>query len=324
MPVKKHAIVVLPGVRNIADFSQVLPRHRRWLARSKVSRAAPGEILSQVLGILGAPAPPEGFGALRLRAQTGIVPEGWVAAADPVFLEARLNHVVLHTFDEGELSDEEVAGAFAHLQENLGGGEADFSSVGKFGYVHRRHPMEVARASPAVAQGDFPESFMPAGEQAAAHDRLQSEIQMCLYDSPTNRRRATAGRPPVTSLWMWGGGSVPALPEMPLPPLYADDPLFRGYWLAASAAAAEWTGALESCLARSPEGFVAVVPGSADGEGGDAIDTHLAILRRMLRRGRLQTVTLLDGHGSRVDIDRWAYLRLWRRTFTLPGKNNGG
>jgi hypothetical protein len=323
MPVKKHAIVVLPPADRDGTFPPVPLRHQRWLARSRMA-SAPGEILSRILSILAAPEPSEGLGALRLWGQTGAPPGGWVAAADPVFLEARLNHVVLHGADEVELDDAEVANIFTHLQENMAeNGDEAFSSVGKFGYVHRRQPMEVALASPAVAQGDFPEDFLPAGEQAKAHNRLQSEVQMCLHDSAVNQRRACAGKAPITALWMWGGGIAPVLPGMPLPPLYAHDPLCRGYWLAASAAVADWTGDLESCLTRSPEGFVAVLPPAAAGSA-EQIDVHLAFLRRMLRRGRLRAVTLLIGRGLQVNIGRWDALRLWRREFTLPGEESGG
>ena len=320
MPLKKQAILVLPPAHE-GESARVPLRHRRWLARSRVS-FAPGEMLLQLLSILAAPTPPEGLGALRLWGQTGTPPEGWVAAADPVYLEARLNHVVLHKLDEADLDAAEVAGIFAHLQQNLAeDGDEGFSSVGKFGYIHRRRPMEVAQASPAVAQGNFPEDFLPTGEQAKAHDRLQGEVQMCLYESAVNQRRAIAGKPPVTALWMWGGGIAPAVPRMPLPPLFASDPLCRGYWLAASAAVADWTGDLESCLVRSPDGFVAVMPVAAGAENVEQIDAHLAFLRRMLRRGRLRAVTLLIGGGLRVDMGRFDALRLWRRNFR---ENNRG
>jgi hypothetical protein len=313
MPLKKHAILVLPSAAHEGESARVPLRHRRWLARSRVSYAS-GEMLSQILSILAAPTPPEGLGALRLLGQTGTPPVGWVAAADPVFLEARLNHVVLHELDEADLDDADVAGIFAHLQENLAeDGEEGFSSIGKFGYLHRRRPMDVAQASPALAQGSFPEDFLPTGEQAKAHDRLQSEVQMCLYESAVNQRRAIAGKPPVSTLWMWGGGIAPALPRMPLPPLYASEPLCRGYWLAASATVADWTADLESCLTRSPDGFVAVSPVAAAAENAEQIDVHLAFLRRMLRRGRLRAVTLLIGGGLRVDMGRFDALRLWRR-----------
>src|SRR5690606_32150356 len=323
MPSRTHVIVVLPVAGSGGEFPPVPLRHQRWLARSRASDAR-GEVLSQILSILSLPQPPEGLGALRLWGQTGAPPDGWIAAADPVFLEARLNHLVLHRLDEAELDEAEVASLFAHLQQHLAeNGDEGFSSVGKVGYVHRRHAMEVARASPAVAEGSFPEDFLPDGERSRAHDRLQGEVQMCLYESAVNQRRTLEGKPPVTGLWMWGGGVAPAVPKRPLPPLFADEPLCRGYWLAASAAVAGWTGDLEACLARSPDGFVAVLPASAVAGSPDRIDAHLDFLRRMLRRGRLRAVTLL-GQGFRVDIGRWDALRLWRRKFTMRGEEHGG
>jgi len=323
MPLKKHAIVALPLAGRDGDLPPFPLRRQRWLARSQVSNAR-GEILSQVLSILALPTPKEGFGALRLWGQTGAPPDGWVAAADPVFLEARLNHVVLHRLDEASVDDAEVASLFAHLRQHLAeNGDEGFSSIGKLGYVHRRHPMEVAQASPAVAEGNHPEDFLPTGDRSKTHARLQSEVQMCLHESVVNQRRAVAGKPPVTGLWMWGGGVAPALPKVPLPPLFADEPLCRGYWHASSAAVADWAGDLEACLASSPDGFVAVLPASA-ADNGNAIDAHLESLRRMLRRGRLRAVTLLPGRGFRLDIRRWDALRLWRRKFTLPGEEHGG
>lgn len=284
-----------------------------------MSRSAAGELLSQVLSILDVPAPSEGFGALRLWGQTGTRPGSWVAAADPVYLEARLDHLVLHRFDDAELGESEIADLFDHLQENLAAdGDEGFLSKGRFGYIHRTHPMEVAGASPELAQGSSPEEFLPSGRQAKAHDRLQSEVQMSLFGSAVNERRANAGKPPVSGLWMWGGGIAPTVGRMPLPPLYANDPLLRGYWLAASAAVADWTGNLESCLERSPEGFVAALPTSVTGGNAEPIDPQLAFLRRMLRRGRLRAVTLVTGGGLRVEVDRWSPLRLWRRELILP------
>lgn len=323
MPSKKHAIVVLPPAGRGGELPPFPPPRHRWLARSRVSNAR-GEILSQVLSVLALPTPTEGFGALRLWGQTGAPPDGWVAAADPVFFEARLNHVALHRLDEAEVDAAEVASLFAHLQEHLAENGAGFSSIGKLGYVHRRHPMEVARASPAVAEGNFPEDFLPTGDRSQTHDRLQSEVQMCLFESVVNQRRAMAGKPPISGLWMWGGGVVPSLPKAPLPPLFADEPLCRGYWLASSAAVADWAGDLEACLAHSPDGFVAVLPASAAADHDDGIDAHLESLHRMLRRGRLRAVTLLPGRGLRVDTGRWDALRLWRRKLTLPGEEHGG
>lgn len=38
---------------------------------------------------------------------------------------------------------------------------------------------------------------------------LLSEVQVVLHNHPWNARRIAAGRPPVNSLWFWGGGVLP-------------------------------------------------------------------------------------------------------------------
>lgn len=308
---RKHAVVVLPPA-NVGGAAQIPLQHRRWLGRSRIIRSAPDELLLQVLSVLSVAAPATSFGALRLWGQTATRPEGWVAAADPVFLEPMLDHLVLHALHEEELGEGEVAEIFDYLQNSLAAdGEHAFMSVGNVGYLRGARPMPTARASPAAAQGGSPESFFPRGNGATAHDRLQSEVQMCLHQSEVNERRAMSGKRPVNGLWMWGGGAAPLPSKKSLPPLYADDPLFRGYWSSVSAAIAGWPRDLEECLEASPAGFVAVLP-EASGTASE-MSTHLGVLRRMLQRGRLRAVTLIPGRGLRVEINRWDRLRLWRR-----------
>jgi hypothetical protein len=313
---KAHALVVLPWGSNGMSV-----QHRRWLARGKLLRSAHGERLLQALSALGARPPPEALGALRLWGQTGQQPTGWIAAADPVSFEARLDHLVLHALPE--LSAREVGEIFTYLQESLAAPDSVlFISIGALGYVRRNRPRAVASASPEVARGSSPEAFLPSGGAAGPHDRLQGEVQMCLYEAVINQRRAQAGMPPVNALWLWGGGvAQPSLSRsspMSLPVLFADDPLFKGYWRSVPAAVAGWPGDLDACLKASPQGFVAVPPGGKQPDGAAAIDTHLSVLRRMLQRGRLRAVTVLFADGLRADRGCWDTLRLWRRGAPFP------
>jgi hypothetical protein len=51
---------------------------------------------------------------------------------------------------------------------------------------------------------------LPAGRAAGTWRRWQSEIQMLLHEHPVNVERERAGRSPVNSVWLWGGGVRPA------------------------------------------------------------------------------------------------------------------
>ncbi|MEX2496988.1 MAG: hypothetical protein WD448_12915 [Woeseia sp.] len=304
---ESQALVVLPAAQR-TDLSE-----RRWLARSRLSRAeAPEESLLQVLRLLKLPAPEDGLAALRLWGQLERRPEDWIAAADPVYLQAGLRQLFLHALPLGELPRQDVTQTFAHLQNTLGAGDGrpSFFSVGSFGYLRGGEPMPTASASPSVAAGGAPAEFMPRGEDARAHDQLQGEVQLCLHESRINERREQAGLRPINALWFWGGGSAAPSRPMALPPLYADDPLFRGYWASRGAKVSGWPWDLDRLAEESPQGFVAVVPVTGADE---PLATALKTLRQLLDRGSIKKLTLLFSDGLRADVGRFDRLRWWRR-----------
>ena len=68
-----------------------------WLAQSDLTQeTGPKELLARIIQETGLPYPEQGFAALRMWGQTGDRPTTWIAAADPVYLEPRLDHLCLH------------------------------------------------------------------------------------------------------------------------------------------------------------------------------------------------------------------------------------
>ena len=53
---------------------------------------------------------------------------------------------------------------------------------------------------------------LPQGPGAGALRRLGSELEMWLHTHPLNAVRAARGAPPVSQLWIWGGGAAAAAP----------------------------------------------------------------------------------------------------------------
>ena len=71
-----------------------------------------------------------------------------------------------------------------------------------------------AFADPSDALGADVFEFLPADADGdAALGRrwrsLLNEAQVVLHNHPWNARRAAAGKPPINSLWFWGGGALP-------------------------------------------------------------------------------------------------------------------
>lgn len=65
---------------------------------------------------------------------------------------------------------------------------------------------------------------LPTGADAPHWHRLLTECQMLFYTHPVNQTRAQS----INSLWLWGGGALPATPTTAPFTLYADDVLAQG------------------------------------------------------------------------------------------------
>jgi hypothetical protein len=311
---KNSALVVLPpvGGGHLRDASL-----RAWLAKAALSfDPRPREFLQILTTELGLPYPEEGLAALRMWGQTGDRPKVWIAAADPVYLEPRLDHLCLHALRSATIPPSDLGPLFDHLQETLAAGrDYGFARLGSKGYLRAEVPMSTAAVPPYVLDQQPPGDFLPTGGDAVLHRNILSEIEMALHEHDVNLRRVEEGKQPVNSLWLWGGGMAPEKTERPQPPLFADDPLLYGYWESAGAVSDVWPGDFATCADDSPHGFVAVTP--AGDRRRETLRGYLEELRDLLHSGRLSRLVLLFRDGVRAEVRRSYRLRFWRRDDAL-------
>jgi hypothetical protein len=310
------AIVILPALHGRLKDAGL----RRWLSRSAID-VLPGrkDRLALVLDLLGRQAPEQGLGALRMWGQTAERPTVWIAAADPVYLEPRLDHLCLHTLWNEEVRIAELRRLVDHLQATLGGDKGPgFARLGDRIYVRADEPFATATLPADSLDQEIPNPHMPVGSDADNYRRLVSEIEMALHDHPVNTERHSRGQRPVNSLWLWGGGFAPEQSRTALPPLFADDPLLRGYWKSAGVPSAGWPGTIGDCLDRVGTEFVAILPGH--GAAGEQVDFAVSELRQAVESGRINRLNLLAGDGLRVTVRRRDRYRFWRGESPLLGR----
>lgn len=298
---------MLPPVRGrLADRSLL-----RWLSRGTLEPVrAPVDAFAEVLGALGRETPVVGRAALRLWGQTGERPTWWIAAADPVCMEPRLDRLFLHAPGPGDVSRQELQQLLDALQESLGDdGAIGFARLDDFAYVRREEALVTAALPAAQLDGRNPDGHLPSGDDAAATLNLVSEIEMTLHEQPVNVERLARGLPPVNSLWLWGGGFAPQKSMEPMPPLFGDEPTLLGFWESVGGTARSWPGSLGACLDASDGGFVAVLPHSTAPE---EFVVALAALRDALHAGRVDRVRLTAADGVRATLRRADRFRVWR------------
>lgn len=309
------AVVLLPPVRGRLTDRKLL----RWLSQAQLEALpAPVDPFAQVLGTLGLERPVDGLAALRMWGQTGDPPGTWIAAADPVYMEPQLDRLFLHALGPEEVDKSEMRRLFDALQDTLGAdGALGFARLGACGYIRSGRPMVTSQLPAAMLDRQNPEESMPPAGSAADTLKLTSEIEMTLHAQPVNAERQSRGRPPVNSLWIWGGGYAPERRAVPVPPLYADDPLLRGFWESVYGTARPWPGAIGSCLEMASGSFVAEVPAPQD--DGTALNDDLLALRNALRSGRLRHAVVISADGLHATLRRSDRFRFWRRTSALLG-----
>jgi hypothetical protein len=94
---------------------------------------------------------------------------------------------------------------------------------------------------------------LPDGPEGRRWRALLSEAQVVLHNHPINAQRAAAGKPPVNSLWFWGGSALPDHVTTTYAALFSDDDAFQAVAAAAKAFSAplphRWKApAGDSCL----------------------------------------------------------------------------
>ena len=307
------AVVVLPPVCGRLHDRTLL----RWLAQSSLQRGSkPRDLLASILAVLGKAHARDGLGAMRMWGQTSDRPAVWIAAADPVYLEPRLDHLCLHAMHEPAVSRSELRTLFDHLQETLAEDkDYGFARLAACGYLRAEDPIVTASVPPSVVHLRNPDDFLPTGENAADFRRLQSEIEMALHDHPVNVERQIRGLQPVNSLWLWGGGHAPERRADPHPPLFGDDPLLRGYWESVTGAVDTWPGTITACLESCAASFVAVVPSGDD--DGPLLESCLQELHDAVRSRRLSRLSLLFADGIVASVGTADRMRFWRRESAL-------
>jgi hypothetical protein len=310
---KASAIVLLPAAGRGRIRDETL---RRWLARADLRQLdTPRELLTRVLEVLNLPSPESGLGALRMWGQTGDRPTVWIAAADPVYLEPRLDHLCLHAQDAASVPPADLRPLIDHLESALGESDSiGFARLGPCGYLRASRPIATSAVPPYVVHQDMPNEYMPSGEEASGYRKLVSEVEMSLHDHEVNERRVAAGQQPINCLWLWGGGYAPEQESVPHPPLFANDPLLVGHWLSKTGVVASWPGDIPSCAEAAAGGFVAVVP---DEDDPDVLDRCLSDLRDLLRAGRLSRLTLMFRDGIEASVEARHRWRFWRRRSEL-------
>ncbi len=163
-------------------------------------------------------------------------PSAWLRA-DPAWIRPDINGARLFACGDAlQLTHGDVDALLPAMQSLFT--DAGFSidaPVPSRWYVRLPHEAKLPEfAEPANALGADLFEYLPRQDDTRCWSTLLSEAQVVLHNHPWNARRIAAGKPPVNSLWLWGGGVLPDLVTTSVATVATDGSLLRALAMASS------------------------------------------------------------------------------------------
>lgn len=295
-------------------------------------RACAGTLTAMLARFLpGGNQPPAGpvafYGDMRER------PDGWCCRADPVFLEAHMDHLRLlapHFVrpepDEARALIDAFNAAFEKDALSL---SAKHPSRW---YLLMQRALDVTTWEPDSVVGRNVIDFMPAGRDGGHLKALMTEVQMLFHPHEVNARREQRDLPTINSIWIWGGGRLPELPGCALPAAWGSDPYLEGLWALCGHECAQLPAGAAECLSSmNAQGGLSLVAGLSDAWFDGGPESWAENLRNLDRDWCQPVVSALkEGHigsfhlmtnGIELSLSRGSARRFWRRSkpLTAPG-----
>lgn len=143
----------------------------------------------------------------------GIDPgDGYWLRADPVHVSIGRNHQVLSDVAGFGLTERDVQQLAAALQQHFGGEGIEFHAPHpQRWYMRFAAPPRLITTALAAAIDRNVMAHLPHGQDATDFIRIINEAQMALHEHPVNAAREARGEPAINSVWLWGGGTAPAV-----------------------------------------------------------------------------------------------------------------
>ena len=311
MPSAKHSlsIIVLP---KLAGYHDIDPQLKNWLARSNLSYGKSSvSIINRILYYFNIKEHLYNVGALRFYGETKKKPSKWMAAADPVFVQAHLNRMRIKPINRTQENMKNMVRAYNEINQNLAGHYSiELTTNGITGYLQSEIPIPVSMHSPSEISNLAINEVLPKNDKSNIYGQLINEIQMIIHNSDFIDSNL------MNSLWVWGGGQLNSLTTHKLPTLYANDPIIKGYWYLSKSNVSSFNKSLEEFCSQERGAFVAVSPDNQVSEisNEEQLRISLSAIHQYQLKFKPERLILIFRDGWTADISTFHKYRVWRNS----------
>lgn len=326
--------LVIPGLlpawpdRNAPGFPRPqTPALERLLARAAVRAFGAADADATLFALFDLPGTGDLPVAPVTRLADGADPgDAWWLRADPVFLRPDLHAVLLFDARTLKIEKTEAQALAAAFNRTFSADGLRLQTPCPDRWYLRLAADPDLRAFPLIqAIGRDVTPLLPTGAAGPRWTALLTEIQMLFHGAPVNAEREARGRPPINSVWFWGGGRLPQGARSPAEALYVDDALVHGLARLAGtavgpapAAADHW----QEGLGEAATSLVVLEDTRYDGLDDEPLDwsEHLKSLEenwfdpclKLLRQKALAALELYPCNGRAYRITPATLRHFWR------------
>ena len=146
--------------------------------------------------------------------------------ADPVHLQAHRDQLLLADSSTFGITQPEADQYVSALNRHFAQDGLQFIAPHPARwYLRLEHRPEITTSALGEVIGTNVNIHLPAGRDALRWHTIANEIQMLLHQHPLNEAREAAGEMTVNSVWLWGGGTRPAVPGRHFSAVWSDEAL---------------------------------------------------------------------------------------------------
>ena len=302
------------------------------LSRGRHSHTAEQDPQTKLFKLFGHSVSDEGLpvAAVTHLADQGTEPESFCLRADPVHLLPDRDRVVMMGSDDLSVSlaeAQQLAEEFNRLfaEDGL---QLETPLAERWYLKAERAPAIRTRPLNRVVGQDI-HQYLPSGADAMQWHGILNEVQMLFHASPVNEARRRRGLPEINSLWFWGEGAMPALPQLRWQQVWSNAPLSLALARLGGSERAALPASAEEWLEQAQAGgrHLVEIEAVADALAQQDLqrwrdmvesvnDDWLLPLIAALRTNSLASIRLLSDNAE-FELDAKGLKRWWRRRRSL-------
>jgi hypothetical protein len=243
------------------------------LARGDTVKRAPLTREAWLCDQFGVPAQHDRpLAAIMLKADGGEPGPYYWLYADPIQLRVDRNRLII-AGRAGDFTAAETRDLIAALNKHFTADGIEFCApASSHWYLRTQHIPRLVTTPLAQALNRSVKHHLPHGDDALAWHRVMNEAQMILHTHPVNAAREARDAAVANSLWLWGGGTLPAIPPSRLTSTWGGGQVTQALAAAAGIAHADLPATGTAWLDRAAAGHhLVVIDALADAlRAGDA------------------------------------------------------